>query len=75
MPKGFSAIQRDLKSLEQTADRNLMEFSTGKYEVLHPVRNKLHSTCWGVVLAAPVYSGGWLDGRQLFRRGPGIPDG
>ncbi|KAK4832419.1 hypothetical protein QYF61_023098 [Mycteria americana] len=38
-PDGCGAIQRDLNSLEQCADRNLVKFIRGKCQALHVVRN------------------------------------
>jgi len=35
MPEGCAAIHRDFRRLEKWADRNLMEFNRGKYQVLN----------------------------------------
>ncbi|GAB0184834.1 mitochondrial enolase superfamily member 1 [Grus japonensis] len=40
MPEGCAAIKKDLNRLEKCADRNLVKFNKGKFQVLHPGRNK-----------------------------------
>ncbi|GAB0176550.1 mitochondrial enolase superfamily member 1 [Grus japonensis] len=40
-PGGCAAIQKDLNRYKKWADRNLMKFNKGKYQVLYLSRNNL----------------------------------
>jgi len=43
--QGCAAIQRDLDRLEKWADRDFMQFNTGKCKVLHVGRNNRRHEC------------------------------
>ncbi|PKU49275.1 rna-directed dna polymerase from mobile element jockey-like [Limosa lapponica baueri] len=62
-PQGCVAIQQDLYRLDKWADRNLLKFNKGKYEVLHLERKNLRHKYM-------------LGANELeSRKGPGDPGG